>query len=756
MTYYVDCQAASDRGAGTSIDTAWKTIARVNAASLSPGDVVLLRRGGMWRETLTPPTSGSEGDPITFGAYGSGDKPIINGADPVSGWTAGTAQDQGGDRMWDDFENGGYLNAPQKWSHQILDSDNTLSYTSAVAYAGRYSLHAHVGNTGISSAALFAANLGDVLPRGAGVQAVQDDFWVAFRFRYHVSGPYDNATAQHHNTIFSIQPIGFNAFGWTNPRPISLHMNPDGRLSYSADKSKQVDAGCTIPPDVWVRIKVHIWSPNAATDASTIAILIDEVPKVTARFTGNYTNYERVDLGPQNVCGKTGTNADFYYDNFSMATFEPRTVVPYSAATGWHAPIADAMTAMVDGIPLFMVNGLGGLHRGAFYFDDASGTAYVVLPSGDSPDLHATEIGRRRYNIDAYQKHYLTFQDLDLRNACETNIYENESTHWVLSAIEMTNAQRRGLTLDDPGTLIDYYTCLRDSKISYISWGNILGMAAGIYGDYVGELSFTRNSFDHIGEHGIRIDNPGANIVISDSTFHDLGSSAADGPPDGANSVVFENCEVYNASLYDIKAGVGAIGVVRYNRIHDCWGYGGMKISSDDDAEIYYNEFYHNHGFDIAESNVTTGVKVYNNTLGSLMGDEAGGTAACSIAVALRKSTGWIIKNNIGRYLRFAANAPTVDYNDWYRPGLVDVVNADGTPYGKTTAFAAWIAGGHPHDLNADPAYADLSLHDFRLRPASAARNSGTPLGLKRDVLGTEVPTSTPDMGAHQHVECQQ
>lgn len=53
--------------------------------SFAPGDIVLFKRGEMWREQLTVPSSGIAGSPITFGAYGSGAKPELNGSDLVAG-----------------------------------------------------------------------------------------------------------------------------------------------------------------------------------------------------------------------------------------------------------------------------------------------------------------------------------------------------------------------------------------------------------------------------------------------------------------------------------------------------------------------------------------------------------------------------------------------------------------------------------------------------------------------------------------------
>ena len=80
-SYYVHATNGNDSSAGTTVENAWRTIAKVNAASLSAGDTVYFARGETWRETLTVPSSGASGNYVTFDAYGSGALPIISGAD---------------------------------------------------------------------------------------------------------------------------------------------------------------------------------------------------------------------------------------------------------------------------------------------------------------------------------------------------------------------------------------------------------------------------------------------------------------------------------------------------------------------------------------------------------------------------------------------------------------------------------------------------------------------------------------------------
>lgn len=79
-TYYVDAIAGDDSANGTSEATAWKSVAKVNASSFSPGDSILLKRGCEWREKLIVSSSGEAGSPIRYSAYGTGANPRLNGS----------------------------------------------------------------------------------------------------------------------------------------------------------------------------------------------------------------------------------------------------------------------------------------------------------------------------------------------------------------------------------------------------------------------------------------------------------------------------------------------------------------------------------------------------------------------------------------------------------------------------------------------------------------------------------------------------
>ena len=84
-TYYVDATNGDDGDTGLSAELAWQTLARVNTEVLVPDDFVLLKRGEVWTgEQLAIAESGTAGHSITFGVYGTGVNPIIDGDHTVT------------------------------------------------------------------------------------------------------------------------------------------------------------------------------------------------------------------------------------------------------------------------------------------------------------------------------------------------------------------------------------------------------------------------------------------------------------------------------------------------------------------------------------------------------------------------------------------------------------------------------------------------------------------------------------------------
>ncbi|MHA7110653.1 cadherin domain-containing protein [Sunxiuqinia elliptica] len=85
-SYYVSSSEGNDSNAGTSISHPWKSLEKVNSFKPSAGDKILFKRGDEWEGTLVISASGTTGNPITYGAYGTGEKPRIYGSQEITGW----------------------------------------------------------------------------------------------------------------------------------------------------------------------------------------------------------------------------------------------------------------------------------------------------------------------------------------------------------------------------------------------------------------------------------------------------------------------------------------------------------------------------------------------------------------------------------------------------------------------------------------------------------------------------------------------
>lgn len=84
--YYIS-NNGNDNANGHTPSTAWKTISKVNSRKFAPGDSILFKAGGVWRETLVVSGSGTPGNPIVYSLYGTGDNPKIFGSEKAENWT---------------------------------------------------------------------------------------------------------------------------------------------------------------------------------------------------------------------------------------------------------------------------------------------------------------------------------------------------------------------------------------------------------------------------------------------------------------------------------------------------------------------------------------------------------------------------------------------------------------------------------------------------------------------------------------------
>ena len=78
MNYYLSSTTGNDTNNG-SINTPWKTLAKISSVTLSAGDAIYLKKGDRFDGHFVVNGSGSLANPILISSYGSGNKPIITG-----------------------------------------------------------------------------------------------------------------------------------------------------------------------------------------------------------------------------------------------------------------------------------------------------------------------------------------------------------------------------------------------------------------------------------------------------------------------------------------------------------------------------------------------------------------------------------------------------------------------------------------------------------------------------------------------------
>lgn len=77
-TYYVDNLSGNDANSGTSRQSPFKTLERVNSIKMHPGDSLLFRRGSVWNGNLVINGNGSPNRKVVVGVYGSGLSPVLD------------------------------------------------------------------------------------------------------------------------------------------------------------------------------------------------------------------------------------------------------------------------------------------------------------------------------------------------------------------------------------------------------------------------------------------------------------------------------------------------------------------------------------------------------------------------------------------------------------------------------------------------------------------------------------------------------
>lgn len=114
--FYLSAEG-DDAADGLSPATAWKTLQKANLEMhrLQPGSRLLLRRGDTFFGGLAIPVSGTEEEPVTIGAFGEGEPPVLTGAISVP------------PASWKEWRDGIYAAPVSEEVHWLFAADKFLT-----------------------------------------------------------------------------------------------------------------------------------------------------------------------------------------------------------------------------------------------------------------------------------------------------------------------------------------------------------------------------------------------------------------------------------------------------------------------------------------------------------------------------------------------------------------------------------------------------------------------------------------------------
>lgn len=175
--FYVDSSTGNDLNAGTSSNSAWRTLGKVNGTTFLPGDVILFKADESWIGSLNPKGSGVPNQPIIIDQYGSGDKPLIDGnGTSGAGTTGGGAVYLFNQEWWEinnlEIINDAAFDAERRGIHIAASNFGTLN-------------HIHIKNCYIHNVrGRLSSNDGDLVAKRTGGIIVEtiDDSSVPTRF----------------------------------------------------------------------------------------------------------------------------------------------------------------------------------------------------------------------------------------------------------------------------------------------------------------------------------------------------------------------------------------------------------------------------------------------------------------------------------------------------------------------------------------------------------------------------------------------
>jgi hypothetical protein len=758
-TYYVDCNANGDAGAGTSTDlaVAWKTIAKVNGSSFSAGDSILFNKGCTWREQLTVPSSGSAGSPITFGAYGTGANPIISGNTILTSWTS---------------ESG--------FATPALVQATNLSQTTGSTIVKAFATNNTAGNMIMACAEETLSST-----------AVTFSFSDSQNNTYHYLGNSQNSDVSHYFRC----AYAYNINSGSNTVTVTFNATPVRSALVIAEYSGLVSA--SDPLDVYSQAIGNPGPANSGSNTTTIATELiaavdwmsgtSETGPGSGFTTASNTSTNETVWAEYKIVTSTGSYNATWQSTSSqnwMATMG--AFKANSNATIYYKTLASSPTQVFeDGLRYTKVDSKAALVVKSWWWDSVNTRVYIMTSGNNDPSNYTMEYSTVNYNILINSGiNYITIKDLALTGAALHGVYLlGPCNHNILSGLNITNSYLNGIKTGAGNN--NNNNVIQNNSIS---WNG----AAGIYlGSGSNNWNVSYNSIynncqipsddnnDHRWSGGIYVGVDDVSpritdIVVEYNTIYNNGQL-----PNGdyvPYQVIGSDTVIIGKGIwFDTEHGIGYSdnNIIRYNLVY---GNNFVNIHAEHNTytQCYYNIVYGGDAaIKVTGSYAPIGIEfgdfsheagdnnayntVYNNTIydfpnsaGIYLTGGNGGVANTCINN--------LVKNNIVFNSKYALWAENGCENDGTNgTGNVYIYNNWGTPAtnwlwwgtNKYSTLNAWVtASDQVNNLASDPLF--VSTTNFHLKGSSPARRAGTNVGLTTDYAGRPV-LNPPCIGAYEY-----
>lgn len=616
--FYVD-NGCANNGNGTTTTCGagggngpFNSIANVQSAVTGDqhGNSVLLKAGETFREQYTVPANGTAAGQFTIGSYGSGNAPIISGANILTGWT---------------------LYSPVTYNWTSIDASfnyNDASYTYAITGGGcsgsgtvtqanmRLSLIAGTAFADFSASSVLTGQLGCTLTITDGSsKTIVGTIQAAGSGETYGSQLLNNSTFADTSGLIDNNTTSLSITAGCNSAhclQVTLTLN-FGRVTQNVS----LTSGMLIQNSAYLKkgtetgwLYMGMQNPSAGWLTSNPYNILPSVwTKYVEYCTASLTN----PYFTQSYQGDTSGQTELFDTPSAVQVLAPSstgvTIGTSSGGNTYYISYSTAPNQVFEDGNLLTQNktSAASLTAGQWYLDTGNSRIWVYLTGGDAPSNgHTMEANQRSSNVALNSASYVTVQGLNLTKAILDNVYAGGnsdnlrlvnntvsysggdagngcvlllgSSHSLIQGNAISNCASHGIYLSGYNGAVTTFDLVQFNDVSYTS--QIYDDTSGIYAWEVGQASedvFQYNRVHNSGSptlngHGIQTDTNSQLLVLGNVVFLNYGgclSHDANSPSFFYQNTCYKNNEGVSdlGELWDFNDGVGSGGAVWKNNI---------------------------------------------------------------------------------------------------------------------------------------------------------------------------------------------